>query len=225
MKANTEKLFLEEDNNIILKDLIEETKNTNKVMNENLKETAIVPNSLKCFICEGKISKTLYFLITLTLDFCNNPYQAKCCYENFCEDHIKKHLNLASTCPKCNEKATLTNFVQNKRLKIAIDLIKKLYYNLEDVVEKSIPEENKEEKKSQIGDVEKEKSVIDHTDPLKNNEVKSNIESTKTDDKEAKLKANEELKKNDDQLSTGKAKMNPLEGNPMSMFFNQVISN
>jgi len=54
--------FIELENNPIMNDLIEESKNN---ILENLKP--IIPNSLKCFICKGTISININFSIKFSI--------------------------------------------------------------------------------------------------------------------------------------------------------------
>ncbi len=57
---------------------------------------------LKCYLCE---------------DFCEDAVQITCCYENFCDKHIKEEIMKNFTCPNCKCAATMRDIVPNKKLR------------------------------------------------------------------------------------------------------------
>ncbi len=52
--------------------------------------------------------------------------QITCCYENFCDKHIKEEILKNFTCPNCNAAATLRDIVPNKKLRENIIWFKNL---------------------------------------------------------------------------------------------------
>jgi hypothetical protein len=84
-----------------------------------------IPNMMKCYICEGKIiSKMLNIFINL--DFCIDAVQITCCYENFCDKHIKEELMQNFTCPNCKSASTMRDVVPNMKLRECIDWYRSL---------------------------------------------------------------------------------------------------
>ena len=64
-----------------------------------------IPNMMKCYLCE---------------DYCDNAVQIVCCYENFCDKHIKEEIMKNFTCPNCKAAATLRDIIPNKKLRESI---------------------------------------------------------------------------------------------------------
>lgn len=52
--------------------------------------------------------------------------QIFCCYENFCDKHIKEEIMKNFTCPNCKAAATLKDIVPNKKLREIISWFKEL---------------------------------------------------------------------------------------------------
>lgn len=73
---------------------------------------------MKCFICEGNF--------TFILDYCDDAVQISCCYENFCDKHIKEELMKNFTCPNCNSASTIKDIIPNKKLRECIIWYKSL---------------------------------------------------------------------------------------------------
>jgi hypothetical protein len=49
-----------------------------------------------------------------------------CCYENFCDKHIKEEIMKNFTCPNCKVSATMRDIIQNKKLRELIQWYKNL---------------------------------------------------------------------------------------------------
>lgn len=74
----------------------------NKKENDKQNKIAFIPNMMKCFLCE---------------DYCEDAVQIVCCYENFCDKHIKEEIMQNFTCPNCRLGATLRDVIANKKLR------------------------------------------------------------------------------------------------------------
>jgi hypothetical protein len=80
----------------------------------NVEKFSSIPNMMKCYICE---------------DYCEDAVQIKCCYENFCDKHIKEEIMKNFTCPNCKESATIKDLVPNKKLRETIKWFKAISYD------------------------------------------------------------------------------------------------
>ena len=88
MNTNGHNLNLDNPENIKIKNPIE--------------KFSSIPSMLKCYLCE---------------DFCEDAVQITCCYENFCDKHIKEEIMKNFTCPNCKCAATMRDIVPNKKLR------------------------------------------------------------------------------------------------------------
>lgn len=66
---------------------------------------------MKCYICD---------------DYCEDAVQIKCCFENFCDKHIKEEIMKNFTCPNCKQAVTMKDIVPNKKLRESIKWFKAL---------------------------------------------------------------------------------------------------
>ena len=60
------------------------------------------------------------------IDYCEDAVQIACCYENFCDRHIKEELMKNFTCPNCKGASTMRDVVPNMKLRECIDWYKSL---------------------------------------------------------------------------------------------------
>ena len=73
-----------------------------------------------------KILLSIFIKIFHFLDYCEDAVQIVCCYQNFCDKHIKEEIMQNFTCPNCKAAATLRDIVPNKKLRESIVWFKTL---------------------------------------------------------------------------------------------------
>jgi hypothetical protein len=56
-------------------------------------------------------------VLYINIDFCEDAVQITCCYENYCDKHIKEEIMKNFTCPNCKVTATVRDVIANKKLR------------------------------------------------------------------------------------------------------------
>jgi hypothetical protein len=106
---DTQLTKLESNLNMNMDDTVKEE--MNKKLKSQKERISSIPSMLKCYICE---------------DYCEDAVQITCCFENFCDKHIREEIMQNFTCPNCNKGATIRDIVPNKKLRENIEWIKSL---------------------------------------------------------------------------------------------------
>jgi len=100
------------ESNLISNDITNNVHDSYKAKIKNpIEKFSSIPSMLKCDLCE---------------DFCEDAVQTVCCYENFCDRHIKEEIMKNFTCPNCKSAATMRDIVPNKKLRENITWFKSM---------------------------------------------------------------------------------------------------
>ncbi len=100
------------ESNLVTNDITNNVDDSSKAKTKNpIEKFSSIPSMLKCDLCE---------------DFCEDAVQIVCCYENFCDKHIKEEIMKNFTCPNCKSAATMRDIVPNKKLRENITWFKSM---------------------------------------------------------------------------------------------------